>query len=305
MTTETDIQATYEKWLGSRADDPTLPHDLIRDAFLAGVEAERQTRGQPAVGEEIHVHIEGLDVLTLPLASSGIGAPRFVVHVPAQPDVSLTPDVQTDRQGRMPSDAEILACLRPLYSNDVAAAMGAEDDLRIARLLLSRFGSGQPTVCQECGGDGAGGLHEDDCSQNSSGHPAASAEPVGEAQPFQPGVTAGAFTHCVFDAKSVPAGTKLYAAPVAAQAQPQQSENQEALADTQRAIIEAAERRGYERAIAECGQDREDVHDIEAAAKTLAECMDYPWEPMSEQGREAMRKHAKRVIDAGHAAKGE
>lgn len=39
---------------------------------------------QPAVGEEIHVHIEGQDVLTLPLASSGMGAPRFVVHVPAQ-----------------------------------------------------------------------------------------------------------------------------------------------------------------------------------------------------------------------------
>ncbi|MGE8591479.1 MAG: hypothetical protein ACN6OD_19100, partial [Alcaligenes sp.] len=37
---------------------------------------------QPAVGEEIHVHIEGQDVLTLPLASSGMIAPRFVVHVP-------------------------------------------------------------------------------------------------------------------------------------------------------------------------------------------------------------------------------
>src|SRR5690606_23441631 len=49
----------------------------------------------------------------------------------------------------MPSDAEILACLRPLYSNDVAAAMGAEDDLRTARLLLSRYGSGQPAVGEE------------------------------------------------------------------------------------------------------------------------------------------------------------
>lgn len=37
---------------------------------------------QPAAGEEIHVHIEGQDVLTLPLASSGMSAPRFVVHVP-------------------------------------------------------------------------------------------------------------------------------------------------------------------------------------------------------------------------------
>ena len=42
MSTETDTRATYKKWLGSRADDPTLPHDLIRDAFCAGVEAGRQ-----------------------------------------------------------------------------------------------------------------------------------------------------------------------------------------------------------------------------------------------------------------------
>lgn len=38
--------------------------------------------------------------------------------------------------------------------------------------------------------------------------------------------------------------------------------------------------------------------DIEAAAKKLAECMDYPWEPMPEQGRTNMRKHAKAVLDA-------
>lgn len=38
--------------------------------------------------------------------------------------------------------------------------------------------------------------------------------------------------------------------------------------------------------------------DIEAAAKTLAAAMDYPWEHMPEQGREEMRKHAKAVIDA-------
>lgn len=36
-------------------------------------------------------------------------------------------------------------------------------------------------------------------------------------------------------------------------------EDDETLADTQRAIIEAAERRGYERAKAECGQVREDA----------------------------------------------
>lgn len=46
---------------------------------------------QPVVDEEIHVHIEGLDVLTLPLASSGMSAPRFVVHVPAQQHVEQQP----------------------------------------------------------------------------------------------------------------------------------------------------------------------------------------------------------------------
>ena len=46
---------------------------------------ELASMAQPAVGEEIHVHIEGQDVLTLPLVSSGMGAPRFVVHVPAHP----------------------------------------------------------------------------------------------------------------------------------------------------------------------------------------------------------------------------
>lgn len=37
---------------------------------------------------------------------------------------------------------------------------------------------------------------------------------------------------------------------------------------------------------------------LEAAARTLAENMDYPWEHMPPQGREAMLLNAKRVIDA-------
>lgn len=41
--------------------------------------------------------------------------------------------------------------------------------------------------------------------------------------------------------------------------------------------------------------------DLDAAAKTLAECMDYPWAHMPEQGREQMRKNAKSVIDAAIA----
>ena len=35
---------------------------------------------------------------------------------------------------------------------------------------------------------------------------------------------------------------------------------------------------------------------IEQAAQTLAACMDYPWEHMPEQGRENMRKHARRIV---------
>jgi len=62
---------------------------------------------QPAVGEEIHVHIEGRDVLTLPLASSGMDAPRFVVHVPAQPAAPQASEAvrsERDATGRTPTD---------------------------------------------------------------------------------------------------------------------------------------------------------------------------------------------------------
>lgn len=38
--------------------------------------------------------------------------------------------------------------------------------------------------------------------------------------------------------------------------------------------------------------------DIDAAAKALAQCMDYPWDFMPVQGRKAMYEHAKSVIGA-------
>jgi len=44
-----------------------------------------------------------------------------------------------------------------------------------------------------------------------------------------------------------------------------------------------------------------DEDSLDAAARVLAECMDYPWEPMPDQGRQAMRRHAERVIDAAMA----
>ena len=45
------------------------------------------------------------------------------------------------------------------------------------------------------------------------------------------------------------------------------------------------------------------AHDIDAAAKTLAEGFDYPWDPMPEKGRENMRKIATRVLVAGRGKK--
>jgi hypothetical protein len=40
---------------------------------------------------------------------------------------------------------------------------------------------------------------------------------------------------------------------------------------------------------------------IEVAAKKLAKCFDYPWEHMTEKGRENMRLHAQAVIEAANA----
>ena len=44
---------------------------------------------------------------------------------------------------------------------------------------------------------------------------------------------------------------------------------------------------------------------IEKAATKLAECMDYPWAQMPEQGKLEMRNHAKAVIEASGITKGQ
>lgn len=44
---------------------------------------------------------------------------------------------------------------------------------------------------------------------------------------------------------------------------------------------------------------------IYAAAKTLAECMDYPWESMPETGRQNMMDHAQKIVDAAIKEQGE
>jgi hypothetical protein len=48
---------------------------------------------------------------------------------------------------------------------------------------------------------------------------------------------------------------------------------------------------------------QEEHLDLEAAAKKLAACMDYPWEHMPEQGRASMREHATAVIGAALGSK--
>jgi hypothetical protein len=50
-------------------------------------------------------------------------------------------------------------------------------------------------------------------------------------------------------------------------------------------------------------QPAQDGQNIEAAAKKLAECFDYPWEYMPEQGRNNIRKHAKAVLYAAQGAR--
>ncbi len=47
----------------------------------------------------------------------------------------------TDTQPLAPTDAEIIALLRPLYASDEAASMGAADDLRTARAVLAKWGA--------------------------------------------------------------------------------------------------------------------------------------------------------------------
>ena len=45
---------------------------------------------------------------------------------------------------------------------------------------------------------------------------------------------------------------------------------------------------------------------IDAAARTLSECMDYPWQGMTAQGKQQMRAHARTILSAAiAAAKGE
>lgn len=66
---------------------------------------------------------------------------------------------------------------------------------------------------------------------------------------------------------------------------------------------EVAELRAENKALTSYKAENESLRnavniDIEAAAKMLAACMDYPWEHMPANGRDLMRRHAKDIVDA-------
>lgn len=85
------------------------------------------------------------------------------------------------------------------------------------------------------------------------------------------------------------------------------------LADTQRAIIEAAERRGYERAIAECAQDREDAerwrHIVRKVCAIGTSGSGYEFQvinlprPLGNPMQGSVAQHFEDAIDADRAAK--
>lgn len=67
--------------------------------------------------------------------------------------------------------------------------------------------------------------------------------------------------------------------------------------DELRAALQASRQPQAQQAVAEGAGDVTDAQ-IEAGAKAIAVCMDYPWDHMPEQGRQLMRLHAATVIQA-------
>lgn len=292
MTTKTDTQAAFEKWLGARADDPSLPHGLMRDAFCAGVEADRQ--GRMPSDEEIDKlshgfalqyqdHVRGFARALLSRYSNG---------QPASCDCSDKSQCW-EPCGDLGHDAE-----HAKLSSDQPAASAEPDDMpllddratypasQVRRLIREdRARRAAPVaqapvafLCRECGEEGWSTY---------------------VVMPHEVPST-GEFLHV----------EPLYAAPVAAQAQPsgnpgelpvvnQQMTTDTALADTQRAIIEAAERRGYERAIAECGQDREDAARRVTDTRLLGIVRD---DLLSPEALVEVQAQVRRLVSAGRHA---
>lgn len=75
----------------------------------------------------------------------------------------------------------------------------------------------------------------------------------------------------------------------------------EELAEIKESLAYRGSLLGRTEARMKAAEQRNATRDIESAAKVLANCMDYPWEHMPENGRASMRKHAQAVIDAALA----
>ncbi len=284
--------------------------------------------------------------------------PGALIDVETEARAYARAAVEADRQGRMPSDAEILACLRPLYSNDVAAAMGAADDLRTAHLLLSRYGSGQPaddraayesgrrvglgfahSVVSEIrrkhvyrsGIDGLNTLvqqaadviaREKDIPTTATtddGQPTApvAQEPAAEVLSNRKGNDTSTID------KALPAGTKLYVGPVAAQAQPTMPQLTDAMRavlrnehcvydsedDLYAALCDAAQAQSSGNSGELGAQDREDAERLDWL-DGVAHCADWlDGEPIkrvirASDGVEFTGDTWREAIDAARAAKG-
>lgn len=200
--------------------------------------------------------------------------------------------VEADRQDHLrdatkmvPSDEEI----RQVFLDHGFTTKPGCDDLKpyvyaAARALLSRYSSGQPAASADpCEGSCRlenGGQRCSDCGYVAR-FPLVDpvyAAPVAQEPVAYLDIGAGGYMDVGTDLTdeqlaALPKGRHMLAivgthgvdgftaASVAAQAQPvvnQQMTTEQTLANTQRAIIEAAERRGYARGVDECAQDRED-----------------------------------------------
>jgi len=158
MTTKTDTQAAYEKWLGARADDPSLPHGLMRDAFCAGVEAGRAD------------HFRGVTKMA-PIGEAAQGACRVL---PEDVPATLVQDLRSAVEGECDG----------LDITETQARM-------ILGFLLSRYSgqpaaSAEPCFCDRMYPDSNPAATCGDCPRDY--RPAASAEPSGYAYRYPDGI---------------------------------------------------------------------------------------------------------------------
>lgn len=147
----------------------TIKRERMEEILRAAVEADRKRQGDAAkVLAEL--------VALIPLADT------LKASASCQDLIDYFKGIVADRKRRgepvkVPSEEEIEAlafeyCDETGAGGDCPRFIGTQSITRLIRALLPRY-SGQPIVCNECGGSGAGGLYEDDCSQNSSSQPVA------------------------------------------------------------------------------------------------------------------------------------